>query len=147
MLEWIMTEVPAPDYTGAPNRMRLRCNMNYKTMTLQPEKESIKVLTECADLQRRKSNDYQHPQSRIRQADYYPSGVKTILEIIQAKVLRAQSVIEAMELDPNYVPNFESVEDSLKDLINYSSFGVAFIRGKVDGQDPERDFLNRRHTA
>lgn len=111
------------------------------------EKESIKVLQECAELQRRKSNDYQNPQSRIRQADYYPSGVKTILEIVHAKVLRAQSVIEAMELDPNYVPNFESVEDSFKDLINYASFGVAFIRGKVDGQDPERDFLNRRHPA
>ena len=136
--EIIAYDIPAPDYTGKPNKI------DYSKME---EKESIKVLTECADLQRRKSNDYQNPKSRIRQADYYPSGVKTILEIIQAKVLRAQSVIEAMELDPNYVPNFESVEDSLKDLINYSSFGVAFIRGKVDGQDPERDFLNRRHTA
>lgn len=111
------------------------------------EKESIVVLKECTELQRRKSNDYQNPKSRIRQADYYPSGVKTILEIIHAKVLRATSVIEAMELDPNYEPNYESVEDSLKDLINYSSFGVAYIRGKVDGQDTTRDFLNRRKTV
>lgn len=136
--EMISYGIPAPDYTGKSNKI------NYKKME---EKESIKVLQECAELQRRKSNDYQNPQSRIRQADYYPSGVKTILEIVHAKVLRAQSVIEAMELDPNYVPNFESVEDSFKDLINYASFGVAFIRGKVDGQDPERDFLNRRHPA
>ena len=108
------------------------------------KKESVLVLEECAALQEKKSNDYQNPQSRIRQSDYYPSGVKTILEIIQAKVLRACSVVEAMELDPNYVPNFESVEDSLKDLINYSSFGVAYMRGKIDGQDTSRDFLNRR---
>ena len=110
---------------------------------MNTDKESLRVLKECAELQLKKSNDYQNPQSRIRQSDYYPSGVKTILEIIYAKVLRAQSVIEAMELDPSYEPNFESVEDSFKDMINYASFAVSFIRGGVDGQDPSRDFLNR----
>ncbi len=107
------------------------------------DKESLRVLKECAELQLKKSNDYQNPKSRIRQSDYYPSGVKTILEIIYAKVLRAQSVVEAMELDPTYEPNFESVEDSFKDMINYASFAVSFIRGSVDGQCPDRDFLNR----
>ena len=48
-----------------------------------------------------------------------------------------------MENDPDYAPNFESVEDSLKDMINYASFAVAYSRGKIDGQDPNRDFLNR----
>ena len=48
-----------------------------------------------------------------------------------------------MELDPSYEPNFESVEDSFKDMINYASFAVSFIRGGIDGQDPNRDFLNR----
>lgn len=106
--------------------------------------ESIKVLDECKAIQLKKSNDYQNPNSRIRQADYYPCGVATILDIIHAKVLRMRSVIEAMENDPNYTPNFESFEDSCLDLINYASFAVSFSRGKVDGQDPERDFLNRR---
>jgi hypothetical protein len=49
-----------------------------------------------------------------------------------------------MEADPDYAPNFESLEDSGKDLINYASFLVAYCRGKVDGQDPDRDFLNRK---
>lgn len=106
-------------------------------------KESLRVLQECAELQTKKSNDYQNPNSRIRQADYYPRGVATILDIIHAKVLRAQSVLEAMESDPNYNPNFESVEDSFKDLINYASFAVSFSRGKMEGQDGSRDFLNR----
>lgn len=106
-------------------------------------KESIQILRECEALQISKSNDYQNPHSRIKQADYYPRGVATILDIIQAKVLRMYSVIEAMENDPNYVPNFESFEDSCKDLCNYSSFAAAYSRGKVDGQDPNRDFLNR----
>lgn len=107
-------------------------------------KESIKVLQECAELQTSKGNDYQNPNSRIRQADYYPRGISTIIDIIHAKVLRMQSVLEAMENDPNYNPNFESLEDSSKDLINYGSFIVAYMRGGMDGQDPERDFLNRK---
>ena len=107
------------------------------------QKESIKVLQECADLQLKKSNDYQNPNSRIVQADYYPRGVATILDTIYGKVLRVYSVMEAMENDPNYAPNFESLVDSFKDMINYASFAVAYSRGKIQGQTEERDFLNR----
>lgn len=106
-------------------------------------KESLKVLQECAEIQAAKSNDYQNPNSRIVQADYYPRGVASIMDIIHAKTLRLWSVLEAMENDPNYQPNFESMEDSFKDLINYASFGVAYTRGKIPGQDPNKDFLNR----
>ena len=108
--------------------------------------ESVRVLHECAELQMKKANDYQNPNSRIRQADYYPHGVSTILDIIYAKVLRMQSVLEAMEGDADYEPNFESVEDSAKDLINYASFLVAYSRGQIDGQQIDRDFLNRKIT-
>ena len=108
------------------------------------ERYSVNVLRECIDLQNKKANDYQNPNSTIKQADYYPSGCLTILEIIQAKVLRMRSVMEAMQNDQNYKPNFESLEDSAKDLINYASFYVAYSRGKVDGQEADRDFLNRK---
>jgi len=33
-------------------------------------KESLKVLKKAAEIQTQKSNDYQNPNSRIRQADY-----------------------------------------------------------------------------
>jgi hypothetical protein len=110
------------------------------------DKESLRVLKECAELQLKKSNDYQNPRSTICQADYYPSGVKTILEIMHGKVLRARSVMEAMEFDPDYNPNFESLEDSFKDLINYATFAVSYMRGGIDGQSPDKDFLNRYIT-
>ena len=106
-------------------------------------KESLRVLQECAEVQTKKSNDYQNPNSRIRQADYYPRGCATILDVMHGKVLRLQSVIEAMELDPDYSQNFESLEDSAKDLINYSTFFVSYFRGKMEGQDQSKDFLNR----
>ena len=113
---------------------------------MKSEKESIKVLQECAELQIKKGNDYQNTHSRIRQADYYPRGIATILDIVYAKVLRMQSVIEAMENDPEYEPNFESLEDSAKDLINYGSFMASYMRGGMDGQRIDRDFLNRKIT-
>lgn len=34
-------------------------------------KYSLKVLQRAAEIQAKKSNDYQNPNSRIKQADYY----------------------------------------------------------------------------
>ena len=110
-------------------------------------KESLKVLQEAAELQIKKSNDYQNDISGIRQAEYYPRGIASILDIIHTKVLRFRSVTEAMAHDPEYSPNFESLEDSAKDMINYASFLVAYMRHGIDGQDPMRDFLNRPNRA
>ncbi len=107
-------------------------------------KESLKVLQQAAEIQTRKSNDYQNPNSRIKQADYYPRGCASILDVMNGKILRIQSVMEAMENDPNYTPNFESMEDSAVDLINYASFFVAYMRGGIEGQTEDRDFLNRK---
>lgn len=107
-------------------------------------KESLKALEEAKAIQLKKSNDYQNAESRIKQAQYYPHGCATILDLIHSKVLRMYSVMEAMENDKNYKPNFESLEDSAIDLINYGSFFVSYMRGKMEGQDPSRDFLNRK---
>jgi hypothetical protein len=106
------------------------------------ERESVSVLRECIDLQTKKSADYQSSVSEIKQAEYYPHGVNTIFDIMHAKMLRIKSVLAKMEAGEGV--NFESVEDSCKDLINYSSFMVSYTRKKMDGQDPERDVFNRK---
>jgi hypothetical protein len=97
-------------------------------------RESVKVLQECIDLQLKKSMDYQNPKSTVKQADYYRKGLTTIFDIIHAKYLRMKSLIETLEQNPDMVPEFESLEDSAKDLINYASFFVAYSRGKIPGQ-------------
>ncbi len=51
------------------------------------DKESIKIINEAVALQLRKSDDYQNKESWIKQADYYPRVVLTILDIVWAKVL------------------------------------------------------------
>jgi len=104
-------------------------------------KESLRVLKECAELQQRKSNDYQNEKSRIVQADHYPRGCATILDMAYQKIIRMYSVMETMENDDTV--NFESLEDSAIDAINYLSFFVSYSRGQMEGQNPNHDFLNR----
>jgi len=53
--------------------------------------------------------------------------------------MRATSLLESTD-----EPNFESIEDTYKDMINYCSFAVAYARGKMEGQDPKRDMFNNR---
>jgi len=134
---------PAVDIFGNPARPA--CPAASKRMIHMPVKtrpvitrESVKVLQECMDLQIRKSQDYQNPNSNVLQAMHYRRGVDSIHDTMHGKMLRAQSLLES-ESDAH----FESLEDTYKDLINYASFAISYIRGKMEGQDPNRDFLNR----
>ena len=102
---------------------------------------SANILLEAADIQEKKGQDYNNAASRVTQADYYPNGVYSILDICQAKVLRMYSVLDTMQAGGN--PNFESIEDSAIDLINYASFVAAYVRGQVPGQKPDRDIFNK----
>jgi len=104
----------------------------------------LQILKRAAELQTKKGNDYQNPASRVRQADYYPRGVNTILDIMIGKVLRMQSILDAMENNEDHFENFESLEDSAVDLINYASFFGAYLDGDIDGQDETRDIFNRK---
>jgi hypothetical protein len=104
----------------------------------QTERESVNVLQECIDLQLKKSQDYQNPNSNVVQAMHYRRGIDSIHDTMHGKMLRAQSLLES-----GSTANFESLEDTYKDLINYASFAVSYIRGKMEGQDPKRDMFNR----
>jgi hypothetical protein len=105
------------------------------------ERESVKVLQECIALQTRKSQDYQNPNSNVTQAMHYRRGVDSIHDIMQGKLYRAQSLLES---GTHSSANFESLEDTYKDLINYASFAVSWLRGQIPGQDPDRDLFNRK---
>ena len=110
-------------------------------MTKQYSRPSANILLEAADIQEKKGQDYNNAASRVQQADYYEHGVWTILDIIKAKYLRMVSVLEAQEAGGK--PNYESVEDSALDMINYASFVVAYCRGQIPGQDPDKDIFNK----
>ena len=86
---------------------------------------AISVLNECADLMRAKGKAY----NRIPQAEYYPNGEHDIFVMMWQKVKRIQSLLS--EEGDN---NFESIDDSCRDLINYTAFMVEFLNGEMDGQ-------------
>lgn len=113
-------------------------------MTTQFSRPSANILLEAAQLQERKGADYNGATTSVQQADYYPRGVWSILDIVHAKYLRMVSVLENMEQGGK--ANFESVEDSAIDLINYASFLAAYMRGDVPGQKPGNDIFNRPVT-
>ena len=102
-------------------------------------KESLRVLQECAELQTKKSQDYQNDGSSVVQAMHYRRGIDTIHDVILGKLHRATSLLES-----HNSPNFESLEDTYKDIINYCSFAVSYSRGKMEGQDPTRDIFNKK---
>jgi glutathionylspermidine synthase len=77
---------------------------------------------------------------------HYRRGVSTIHDMIHQKLLRAQSLLEVAEQGNGVNPNFESLEDTYKDMINYCSFAVAYMRGRMEGQTIQRDMLNRVAT-
>ena len=113
-------------------------------MTKQYSRPSANILLEAAELQEKKGQDYNNATSSVQQADYYPRGVWSILDIVNAKYLRMVSVLETMEQGGK--ANFESVEDSAIDLINYASFAAAYMRGDVPGQSSDHDIFNRPVT-
>lgn len=102
-------------------------------------KVSIEVLQECINLQNKKSEDYQNPNSNVTQAMHYRRGIDSIHDILQTKLYRAQSLLESKRSDE---ANFESLEDTYMDLINYASFAVAWLRKGIPGQDPNKDIFN-----
>jgi hypothetical protein len=105
------------------------------------ERTSVTVLRECMDLQIKKSQDYQNPNSNVVQAMHYRRGIDSIHDIMQGKMYRAQSLLESGRAE---VANFESLEDTYKDLINYASFAVAWLRGGIEGQQPGYDIFNKK---
>jgi len=109
----------------------------------QYTRASANILLEAAELQERKGLDYNNPNSSVQQADYYPRGVWSVMDIINAKYLRMVSVLETMEQGGK--ANFESIEDSALDLINYASFLAAYMRGQIPGQDvSKKDIFGRK---
>lgn len=87
---------------------------------------AIKVLEDCMELMRKKGEDYNH----ISQIDYYPDGLRDIFYMMHVKMTRMRSV-----LAKGGDTNFESVEDSAQDLINYAAFFIEYSRGEMSGQE------------
>lgn len=98
--------------------------------------EAIKIIN-------KKSNTYQNQNSTVKQADYYPHGCITLYDLMNTKILRIKSILDTIESDEKYIPDFESLEDSCIDLINYTVFFIAYTRKLINGQDINKNIFNK----
>jgi len=69
-----------------------------------------------------KGDDY---NNTIRLEEYFPFGDASYQQMIHMKVLRMRSV-----LNKGSAPNYDSVLDSLYDLMNYAVFYIDYINQK-----------------
>ena len=85
------------------------------------------ILEQCDELLRRKSEDYQGGlgESNFSKSEYHPFGHKSYQQMLHTKLTRIKSVSEKMERGE--VVNFESLKDSVMDLINYAAFYGAWL--------------------
>jgi hypothetical protein len=82
--------------------------------------EAYKILKECSDILRKKGKDYN--LGSIRPDDYFLFGRISYLQMIHLKYTRLRSLMESKK------PNYESIEDTLIDLINYAALFAEYER-------------------
>jgi predicted HAD superfamily Cof-like phosphohydrolase len=82
------------------------------------------ALIEAHKLRITKSQDYQSDGSNISLEEYFPFGDESYVHMINQKCLRVRSCVSSSSTKG---PNFESLQDSLVDLINYSSFYYEYL--------------------
>ena len=94
--------------------------------------KAAEILKEAAELKVKKSKDYQG--GMWKESDYFPFKDVSYIHMMWTKMLRIRSVSEQADT------NFESLEDSLLDMINYSAMYIAFLRDQkksIDKWDKE----------
>ena len=83
-------------------------------------------LAAAQELLEAKTADYQggatDTEADPARLQYFPYGTTSYMHMIHTKWLRVQNILQA-----GGTPNFESIEDSLLDMINYTAFFHAFI--------------------
>lgn len=82
---------------------------------MKPHRDgAAQILADCADLLAAKGADYN--RGSVSRDDYYLYGRHSLMTMVHTKYLRLRSLCEQ-----EHDQNFESLRDTLLDLINYSA--------------------------
>ncbi|MGB4824971.1 MAG: hypothetical protein WBP82_08730, partial [Leuconostoc mesenteroides] len=114
---------------------------NTELRTAEKRKFAIRFLEDCKDLMIKKAAAYNADISTVKSADYYPRGLDDLYHMIHIKMLRAKSLIDLMRAGQSV--NFENLQDTLMDLVNFSALTAEFNAGQMDGQNLELDLFCR----
>lgn len=86
---------------------------------------TFKAVAQAQLLVLRKSADYNHGKdpATVDRDVYFPFGAMSYAQMIHTKAQRLNSLV-LKAADSGGAPNFESIRDTLLDVINYSSFWI-----------------------
>lgn len=97
------------------------------------KQEFLALVTPVAELVEAKGGDY---QNKVSLEQYFPFGDKSYIHMLNTKVLRLISLA-----DKPTAPEFESVKDSVYDLVAYSVFFIKHLESVAS--IPVKDGRNR----
>ena len=83
----------------------------------------LDLITPAVDLVAKKSEDY---NTGMRRQQYFPFQDRSYIQMIYVKALRLVALAE------NPTPNFESTQDTLYDLLNYTVFYLDYLKDQSD---------------
>ena len=78
------------------------------------------ITNDLYELHRAKSGDYGDER------EYFPFGESSYVQMLHIKTKRLVSLAQAAQSNDE-VPNFESVQDTVKDLANYCIFFLNYL--------------------
>lgn len=81
-----------------------------------------RAFIEAATLLNKKKKDY---RTGVTLQDYFPFGHYSYAQMLHTKMLRVRSLLNVLENGDR--PNFDSLRDTLIDMLNYTSFYVEAI--------------------
>ena len=84
---------------------------------------AVDIMQQAIDLKLKKSKDYQG--SQFTEEDYFPFGHLSFIHMLHTKMLRIRSVAEQ-----EGEQNFESLTDSLIDMINYAAMYASWVENQ-----------------
>ena len=102
------------------------------------DKTAVDVLYEAAALKELKSKDYQG--GKWKEEDYFPFGHQSYIHMLWTKILRIRNIAEG-----DQETNFESLEDSLKDLSVYSAMYAAWVMNEKAYQERMKRYSDEDH--
>ena len=98
---------------------------------------AIDIMKEAIALKERKSLDYQG--SKWTEADYFPFGDESYMHMIHTKYLRMRNIMNSEEV------NFEGLEDTLIDMINYCAMYAAWLKNESPDKAPDKAHSQNPH--
>jgi len=92
--------------------------------------EFDKIVAPIRELIAKKGADY---NTKVKLRDYFPFGDVSYVQMIHLKATRLRSLIEK-----GSTPNFDSVKDTLQDLIAYTTFYLHWLELTAKPETPTK---------